>query len=564
MADGGRFDGKDWGSNETQGAFNDRVGHARRSSTGKRPPRIAFAGEEYGFGYLATEGFVRTARARYTNHVYPIIDGGATAGKNFTLDQDNINLRAEDDFDFAATEHRLPLRSKEQALMAVKAGTADYALVPFYDPNFGYDYETLRALGNLVGIMGVEQYHAGDNMCLAVHESQVLELAQSAHPGSALSAVLKHDRRSWGDHEKTRFERNMDVQGQGESFRAGLAIDHATQLALRDRLEMVFSGPEAMRRCKSKLDGLRSIGVELAETPRAIEPHRELARRARASLNTSRQINTFFDPRSGEAHYVSSMTGESQQRTQLFGVVLPFTVAMMSSDYVIVDPDFDDNPVLDTRFLVVHRNPDVSRFEDAYRTTDAKARYWRKRVYDVLAKAEAADRLKPKDEETRGLRMIIRFNRTDQAATTADVENYLRNYGVPFNVIRIDEDSEASKAAPIAMDIEFSIAHGDFHRFRHPFRRNIQGSVISGALKKAFQRWKGRGVQVLAVMPYTRAQLPRQKPRWWFAAIVAQQKDFWETMFIRITRVFFLPLMALLLGSLGLAFWTIWKMFNGG
>ncbi|MEO1425297.1 MAG: hypothetical protein AAFU58_00750, partial [Pseudomonadota bacterium] len=96
------------------------------------------------------------------------------------------------------------------------------------------------------------------------------------------------------------------------------------------------------------------------------------------------------------------------------------------------------------------------------------------------------------------------------------------------------------------------------------FADNFQGSVISGALKKAFQRWKGRGVQVLAVMPYTRAQLPRQKPRWWFAAVVAQQKDFWETMFIRITRVFFLPLMALLLGSLGLAFWTIWKMFNGG
>ncbi|MEL7201076.1 MAG: hypothetical protein AAGK25_05680, partial [Pseudomonadota bacterium] len=143
MADGGRFDGKDWDSKEAQGAFNDRVGQRKRSGSGKRPPRIAFAGEEYGFGYLATEGFVRNARARYQNRIYPVIDGGVTAGKNFSLDQDNLNLRAEDDFDFSATEHRLPLRSKEQALMAVMAGTEDFELVPIYDPNFGYDYETL-------------------------------------------------------------------------------------------------------------------------------------------------------------------------------------------------------------------------------------------------------------------------------------------------------------------------------------------------------------------------------------------------------------------------------------
>ena len=562
MADGGNFDNKplradDWGSSKTHKKFKDMTGNTRKGAK-KRPPRVAFAGEEYGFGYLATEGFVKAARERFKNRIYPVIDGGVTASKRYSLDQDNLNLRAEDDFDFEATEHRLPLRSKEQALMAVKAGTADYAVVPFYDPNFGYDYETFRALGNLVGLMGVEQYHAGDNMCLAVHESQVLELAQSAHPGSALSTVLKHDRRAWGDHEKTRFERNLDVNGQGEAYRAGLSIDHSTQMALRDRLEMVFSSPEAMRRCKSKLDGLRAIGVELSETPKSIEPHRELARRARSSLNTSRQINTFFDPRSGEAHYVSSMTGESQQRTQLFGVVLPFTVAMMSTDYVIIDPDFDDNPVLDSRFLVVHRNPDVSRFEDAYRTTDAKTRYWRKRVYDVMDKAKNADRLKPKDQETKGVRIILKFNKTNDSATTADVENFLRNYGVPFNVIRLDEDSESDKPAPVALDIEFSESHGDFHRFKYPFRRNIEGSVVTGALKKSFQRWKNRGVQVLAVMPYSTSQLPRQQPRWWGKAIIAQQKDFWETMFIRFSRLLFPPLAFALIGLIA---YLVWKQF---
>ena len=118
-----------------------------------------------------------------------------------------------------------------------------------------------------------------------------------------------------------RGERNLDTNGQPESYREGLAIDQSAQLLLRDRLDVVFDGPEAARRCKSKLDGLRAAGIELAETPQTIEPHRELARRARASLNGNRQVNTFFDPRSGEAHYVSSMSGEAHHQTRLYGVV---------------------------------------------------------------------------------------------------------------------------------------------------------------------------------------------------------------------------------------------------
>ena len=504
----------------------------------KRPrPRIAFAGEEYGFGYQALSQFVSQARNR---RVY---DGGIKAvGQD--LDQEFRDRKAFDDFNFEK-EQRQPLRTKEQALMAVKSGTADYAVVPFYNPYFGYDYETLRALQTLSGILAVEQYEATDNMCLAVHESQVLELAQSAHPGSAFSSLLKHERKQWGTHERVRGEKNMDINGQSESHRAGLAIDQSAQLLLRDRLDMVFAGPEAARRCKSKLDGLRAAGVELAETPQTVEPHRELARRARSSLNSTRQINTFFDPRSGEAHYVSSMSADAQQQTKLYGVVLPFQVAMMSSEYVIVDPDMDDSETLKTRFFVAHQNPDKSLFEDAFRTTDAKTRYWETRMKNVSWQS---------NPKTGGVRVMLRFLRSETAASVGDVENYLRNYGVSFNTVRLDEDSGSKNPAAIVMDIEFSNEHGDFRWI--PFSRRLRGSVVNGALKKAFQRWKNRGVLVLAAVPYDEPQLARQKPRrWWKEAFIAQQKDFVETMFIRLSRVLFkyvIPLSALaILAAIG-------------
>jgi len=541
MADGGNFDGDDWGSRKTQRKFNDM--NAKRSPKRKaRAPKIAFSGEEFGFGYQAVSAFIGKAEDR------GVYDGGIQAVDQ-KLEQEYRDRAAFDKFDFTrGREQRQPLRTKEQALMAVKSQTADYAVVPFYNPYFGYDYETLRALSSLGGILAVEQYEASDNMCLAVHESQVLELAQSAHPGSALSTLLKHERKQWGTAESVRGERNLDINGQSEALRAGLTIDQSAQLLLRDRLDVVFSGPEASRRCKSKLDGLRAAGIELAETPQTVEPHRELARRARASLSTNRQINTFFDPRSGEAHYVSSMPSDSQHTTRLYGVVLPFQVAMMSSEYVIVDPDMDDSEAVKSRFFVVHQNQDKSKIEDAYRTTDAKTRYWETRLRNVAWQS---------NPKTGGVRIMLRMLRSDTAASAGDLENYLRNYGVRHNIVRLDEDSESEKPAAVLIDIEFSNLDRDFAW--RPFSRRLRGSVVNGALKKAFQRWKNRGVLVLAAVPYDEAQMPQQKPRrWWLEALVAQQKDFWETMFIRFSRILFPPLAILILGAIG---WWVWKSF---
>ncbi len=275
----------------------------------------------------------------------------------------------------------MPLRTKEQSLMAVKQGTADFALIPFYHPYSGYDFESLRALGSQFGLLGVEQVAATDQLCLAVHESQLYDLIQSSHPGTGFSALQRRMRKSWGllDSESGNTPGgDYDI----EMPRAGLPIDMADQKLIRDRIDMVFAGPDASRRCKSKLDGLRAVGVEVRETAQMIEPHRELARLARSTANPSRQTNTMFDPVSGETRFYSTL-GADTQDSKLFGMVLPYEVAMRSSDYVIIDHNYDDATPAKTRFLVVEQNLDQTLVEDAYRTTDAKTRYWVRRLQAI-------------------------------------------------------------------------------------------------------------------------------------------------------------------------------------
>ncbi|NWG92257.1 MAG: hypothetical protein HXY21_07075, partial [Parvularculaceae bacterium] len=248
----------------------------------KERPRVAFTGEEFGFGYQAAERFAEKGRRR------PIFDAGLAVAKarteqEFRLYADRYQGGENKKFDFSATSWQ-PLRTKEQALLAVKQHTADFAVVPFYHPYFGYDYETLRALGSLIFLLGVEQVEATDNFCLAVHESQLYDLIQSAHPGTGFSALQRRFRKSWGTID------NGSGNAPGarldpEMPRAGLPIDMSDQKLIRDRVDVVFAGPEAARRCKSKLDGLRQAGVLVEETLEAIEPHRDFARRVRDVLD---------------------------------------------------------------------------------------------------------------------------------------------------------------------------------------------------------------------------------------------------------------------------------------
>lgn len=584
------------------------------SGSPKKRPKIAFTGEEYGFGYQATEHFLKRARDRGT------VDDGGAARSMARTEREYDAASKNNRFDYRA-EIPQPLRTKEQALMAVKSKTADFALVPFYSPYAGYDFETLRALSNLFTTMGVEQVEATDNLCLAVHESQLYDLIQSSHPGTGFSALQRRMRKSWGRVDSSSGNMPGDDY-EAEMPRAGLPIDMADQKLIRDRIDTVFAGPEAARRCKSKLDGLRAIGLEVQETPQMIEPHRELAKMARSTANTERQTNTFFDPVTGETRFFSSL-GANSQTGNLFGMVLPYEVAMRSSDYLIIDHNFDDAPPAKTRFMVVENNPDHSLYEDKYRTTDARTAYWVNRLQAVATPGVSIGKglmqfvglaagsvaillmifgiyglsassstlidapaslpwlssltstgaalsgallatiawimLSVQSAGERGVRLMLRFRRDGTAASIGDVENYLRNYGVRHAVVRMDEDSEEDAPASIVLDIEFDREDFSYGPFAAASRR-LRGSVVNGALKKAFQRWKNRGVTVLAAMPFEEAQLPKHKPRrWWSEAVGAWAGDFVETMFIRFTRLaVFYGIPAFVLGFL------IWKYVLNG
>lgn len=596
------------------GGFGFGLGHHHQ----RERPRVAFTGEEFGFGYQAAEAFAGKGRER------PIYDAGLAVAKarteqEFRVYADRFEGGENKKFDFNATTWQ-PLRTKEQALMAVKQHTADFAVVPFYHPYFGYDFETLRALGSLIFLLGVEQVEATDNFCLAVHESQLYDIIQSAHPGTGFSALQRRFRKSWGTVDSGSGNA-PGARLDAEMPRAGLPIDMSDQKLIRDRIDMVFAGPEAARRCKSKLDGLRSIGVEVQEMAQMIEPHRELAKRARATANSTRQTNTFFDPISGETRFFSSLGAEAQAG-KLYGMVLPYEVAMRSSDYVIVDHNYDDGPAAKTRFMAVEANPDHTLVEDAYRTTDRKTRYWYRRLsalskaagsfetrgvravgaiglaagaamvalglvglsgYDgpltfggllsasaPMAAATAAAGLgvaalalvltQAQGGAKQGVRVMFRFLRNNSAASIGDVEDYLRNHAVRHAVVRTDEDSEGHEPAPIILDVEFTPEDFAFNPVTTLGRR-LQNSVANGLLKKAFQRWKNRGVTIIAAMPIEGGayQMPApKKRRWWAEAFAAWAADFGETLFIRFSR--------LLLYIIPVAFaaYAVWQWLGGG
>lgn len=575
----------------------DTTGSGNRGplENGKKRPKIAFTGEEWGFGYQATDSFLRRAREHGN-----VPDAGLGA----------VNSRIEREFEKASTNNKfdynvaqtMPLRTKEQSLMAVKQDTADFAVIPFYHPYTGYDFEALRAMASQFTLLGVDQVEATDKLCLAVHESQLYDIIQSSHPGTGFSSLQRRFRKSWG-----LLDSGSDNAPTGEyaneSPRAGLPIDMSDQKLIRDRIDVVFAGPESARRCKSKLDGMRAIGVDVRETTQMVEPHRELARLARSSANTNRQTNTMFDPISGKTQFVSTL-GADAQSNPLFAMVLPYEVAMRSSDYVIIDHDYDDAAPAKTRFMVVENNPDQTLVEDRYRTTDAKTAYWVRRLqaisnpggnigsgfskmlgyvggtaaaaliglgafglltatplnlsfpaelswlsgltagsailFGTLIAVASFILLSVQATGEQGVRVMLRFRRDSTAASLGDVENFLRNFGVRHSIVRLDEDSERDKPSSIVLDIEFDpndFAYGPFKMLT----RRLRGSVVNGALKKSFQRWKNRGVTVLAAMPFDpqQAQLPAHKPRrWWNEAVSDWAADFIETNFaIRLPRI---------------------------
>ncbi len=580
----------------------------------KQRVRVAYSGEERGFGAGAVDKFLQKAQS------VGISDGGtdAVAGSR---PQELDKNRAMRDYEFGHPTKQ-PLRTKEQAMMAVKAHTADYAVVPFYHPHYGYDFETLRALASQITLFGVEQIVSETEYVLAAYEPQVLDFVQSSHPGSTLSLLM----RGAGRHLWSRSgDPGADVtSGVPKLPDGGKMLFDPQQAMLRDRVDVVFASPVAARACKSKLDGLRQAGVEVEETLEAIEPHRDFARRVRDVLDHSRQTSTTFDFTSGESRLQSVMPNTQAQSRKLYGVVIPKEIAN-GPEYFVIDDKFADADPAKTRFMAVEYSPDHTLFEDAYRTTDAKTRYWMKRLRDVAhdgahaaSKAGATLEISPyrlalifiglifaavgfaglggwrgipllsgtpemvaladaaalaigaglmlvglghsqKNSsggayDMNGIRVLLAFQRSERAASIADIENFLRNFGVRHAIVRADEDSERNYPAASVIDIEFMC---DDLRW-NPGRR-LRNSVLNGALKKAFAKWKSRNVLVLAAMPFDKPQMPPHKPRHWlWHAPIAWTKDFVETMSIRLPRVllYLIPVAA--------AAYVAWFLMFGG
>ncbi len=580
----------------------------------KQRVRIAYSGEERGFGAGAVEDFLQKAQS------VGISDGGTDAVSGARPQELDRN-RAMRSYEFGHPTKQ-PLRTKEQALMAVKAHTADYAIVPFYHPHYGYDYETLRALASQITLFGVEQITSETEYVLAVYEPQVLDFVQSSHPGSTLSLLMRGSgRHLWSRTGDPGAELTSGVPKTPDG---GTMLFQQQQAMLRDRVETVFASPVAARACKSKLDGLRQAGVLVEETLEAIEPHRDFARRVRDVLDHSRQTATTFDFTSGESRIQSVMPNTQAQARKLYGVVVPREIAQ-GPEYFIIDEKFADADPAKTRFMAVEYSPDLTRSEDAYRTTDAKTRYWMRRLLNVahdglhaarkagaeltftpggallalagllfagigfagisgwrgvplipgspefVAMADAAALvlgvgltligfgrfLKSESggaHDMNGIRVLLAFQRAGTAAAIADVENFLRNFGVRHQVVRIDEDSERNAPAGAVLDIEFMCDDLYWN-----LSRRLRGSVLNGALKKAFARWKSRGVLVLAAMPFAQPQMPPHKRRHWLWDVPSEWiKDFGETMFIRLSRILFylLPVAA--------AAYGVWVLMGGG
>lgn len=495
-------------------------------------PRVAFTGEEFGFGFRALQRYSEITTGR--GGLVPDAGGHPISRRKTSAPVDFLNAQPQ------------PLRTKEQALAAVTNGTADFALVPFYDPEAGYDTDSLKLMSALFGPCGVDQVEAGDQFCLAVYESQVLELAQASHPGSSLARFVNLARGQWAARLDPGVEwnggrpadRRWDAAPSGA--KAGLQPSADDQLVLRDRIEVVFAGPEAMRRCKAKLDGLRAAGVAIEATAQWVEPHREMARRVRESLDRTRQVQTFIDASTGRPQLLSSMSAGAQTQP-LFGVILPFEVALRSPEFLIVDPSIEDADAPTTRFLLCEKTYDHSLFEDRYKLTSLRVDYWMNRLNKVKS-FDGKNRRKGRIGEffrlltslfrTRGggsghgggleiedhkgvgerggVRVLMQFERGLGAVTSiGTVEDYLRYYGVRYATVKLGEDSaDSRKPAPTILDVEFDMR--DFAA--HP----KHGSVVEGFLWKAFNLRRFSMARFLAAMPFTEHQLPEiDQRRWW-------------------------------------------------
>ena len=210
--------------------------------------------------------------------------------------------------------------------------------------------------------------------------------------------------------------------------------------------------------------------------------------------------------------------------SRLRAVIMPTRLAEMNSRYVILEDNIQERA--DERWMLVfQRARDETVRLDKYKTTDARTRYFYRRLKAVMAEKRAPA----------GAGVILRFRRDGDAASIGDVESYLRNYGVRYEVLDLPVRDGHGGPPPRYLDIEFEAEDLTYN----PFRR-LRGAVANGAMKLAFSRWKSRGAQVVGAMPLDAFRMPAPTPRrWWKEGGDAAVQSFGDTMFIRFSRLLF-------------------------
>lgn len=227
----------------------------------------------------------------------------------------------------------------------------------------------------------------------------------------------------------------------------------------------------------------------------------------------------------------------------LLAAVVPEAIAADGSNFVILKHDIGAAPAR-RWMLAVQRAKDPTVALDKYKTTDARTRYFNRRIKAALHAAPDAI----------GAGVILRLKRDGAAASAGDVEAYLRNFGVRYEVFDLPQRDYAGGPPPRILDIEF-----DVRDFYYDPARRLRGAVANGALKLAFARWKSRGVQIVGAMPVSSFRMPDRTPRRWCKEGVQDAvRSYSETMFVRFSRLLFRGVVFCALVGLAItAFWYL-------
>jgi hypothetical protein len=96
--------------------------------------------------------------------------------------------------------------------------------------------------------------------------------------------------------------------------------------------------------------------------------------------------------------------------------VFPEWAVRDNSRYAVLRSNIDENPEQRWMLVMQRANDETVRL-DKYKTTDARTRYFYRRM----------QRIRKGEKSANGIGVILRFKRDGVAATTADIESYLRS-----------------------------------------------------------------------------------------------------------------------------------------